>query len=140
VARLDFIGRGDRVVRTIPAKADAPDDLAGLNRDPGKYAGKTLELSVSAVPITRRTLEANEFSVLFPSQQPPRNLTFVISPAMRQRLIEALGTGLRPGTIVPAKVTAVVPDNPAPPGGRTVVTVTKIEFVDEDGKPIRTIE
>ncbi|HEX4606787.1 MAG TPA: serine protease, partial [Urbifossiella sp.] len=140
VARLDFIGRGDRVVRTIPA-APAPDDqLAALNRDPGAFAGRSLNLKVEAVPITRRTLEANEFAVLFPSHQAPRNLTFTISGSMRQRLIEMLGPGLRPDATVRARIAAVVPPRVAPPGGKTVVTVNKIEFLDEEGNPVKTIE
>ncbi len=139
VARLDFLGRADRVVRTIPAAPDPEDKLAELNRDPAKFAGQSLELKVSSVPLTQRVLQTGEYMVVFPSRFAPRNLMFTINPGMRQRLMEAVGQGLRPGMIVPTRITAVVPARPDV-NGRTTITVTKIEITDEEGRVARTIE
>jgi S1-C subfamily serine protease len=139
VARLDFIGRGDAVVRTIPGPAAAEDKLAALNRDLPRFAGQTVEMKVSAVPLSPQLVQG-ELMVVFPSRYDPRNLRFMMSTSMRQRLLEAIGTGMRPGTIVPVRVTAVVPTRVAPGAPRTPLTLTKVEFLDEDGNPSRTIE
>ena len=140
VARLDFLGRADRVVRTIPAAPDPDDKLAELNRDPAKFAGKTLEMKVSSIPLNVRALQLGEYAVVFPSRFAPRNLMFTINPGMRQRLVESAGQGFRPGMLVPTRVTAVVPDRPTLVGGRTLITLTKIEFIGEEGRVMRTIE
>jgi hypothetical protein len=65
---------------------------------------------------------------------------FTINPSIRRRLVDAVSSGLRPGSIVRSRVTVVVPDRPVPPGGRTSLTITRIELLGEDGRPIRTIE
>lgn len=140
VARLDFLGRADRVVRTIPAAPNPEDKLAALNRDPAKFAGQSLEMKVSSVPLTPRVVQTGEYAVVFPSTFAPRNLTFTINPGMRQRLVETAGQGLRPGMMVPTRITAVVPSQPPPPGGRTVVSISKIEITDDEGRVLRTIE
>lgn len=140
VARLDFIGRADRVTRTIPSAPKVDDQLAELNRDPARFAGRTLELKVESVPIHPRALSAGEYAVVFPSAQQPRNLAFNLTPDMRQRLIQGLDNSLRPGTMVRSRVTVVVPDRPVPAGGRAPLTLTKIEFLDAEGRPVKTFE
>jgi hypothetical protein len=123
----------------IPAQGTQKDDLAALNRDPARFAGRTLEMKVSAVPVTPRIRDSNDFSVIFPNHRAPRNLTFTISSSMKARMIEGLGKDLRLNMIVPVRVTAAVPPQP-PAGAKVTVPVTKIDFLDEDGKVIKTIE
>lgn len=141
VARLDFIGRADWVVRTIPAgPGEKADDLAAMNRDPARFAGKTMDLAVETAPLMPRALAANELVVLLSSFTDPRNLRFTISPAMRQRLIEGLGREHPPGAVVPAKIRVTLPDQTAPPGYLTNIVVTRIDFTDLEGNVIKSVE
>ena len=75
----------------------------GNGAAPSKFAGKTLEMKVSAVPITPRIRDSNEFTVVFSSHRQPRNLSFTISSSMKARMIEAFGKDLRPNAIVPGR-------------------------------------
>ena len=68
------------------------------------------------------------------------DLAFTISNGMKQRMVETLGRDLRLNGIVPVRMTAVMPDAVAPPGAKTVATVAKLEFLDEEGGVVSTIE
>lgn len=140
VARIDFISRGDRIVRTIPASPTVDEDLAKLNRDPEKFAGKTVEVTSLAMPITSKFRTSNELVVLFQGLQSPRNLSFTITEAQKVRMVEKLGENLRVNMVIRVRVTGVVPEKPAAANARTVVTVSKIEVMGRDGKVISTVE
>jgi hypothetical protein len=140
VARLDFIGRGNRIVRTIPSRAAADDDLAALNRDPGKFAGKTIDVKAVAVPITEEVRDSKELLVLFPNHAPTRNLAFTISNSMKKKMVEVLGGESLLNMAFRVRLTGVVPETAAPPGGRTVITLTKIEILSKKGESVLTIE
>lgn len=140
VARLDFLGRGDRVTRTIPAAPPADDKLAELNRNPARFAGQTLVLKVTSMPMFPELLLNGEFAVLSPSQQLPRNLMFNLSPELLQRVVQELAAQMPPGMIVRTRVTVSVPARPAPPGQMVPLAVRKIELLGPNDRPERTIE
>ena len=136
VARVDFIGRADQVARSIPE--ETKDPLAALNRDPAKYAGQTLKLTVQAVPMTARTASSSDLWVMFENHYRPRSLRFVMPSGMNQRIVEL---GLRPNQTKKVRLTVKVGEIPEAPGTPVTVTVSKIEILDsQDGHVLHTIE
>ena len=59
---------------------------------------------------------------------------------MKIRMLESFGHDLRPNAIVPVRVTAVVPPKTALPGAKTEIKLTKIDFLDDDGNVIKSVE
>jgi S1-C subfamily serine protease len=136
VARVDFIGRGDQVVRSIPE--ETTDQLAALNRDPAKFAGQNLQLTAHAVPMTPRTASSPDLYVIFANRARPRSLAFVMVPGMNQKIVEQK---LRPNKIEKVRLTVTVGDLPNQPDAPVKVTVSKIEILDpKDGQVVQTIE
>lgn len=141
VLRVDFIGRGNRIVRTIPAApASSEKDLSDLNRDPERFAGKTVNFKSMASPITSKFKTSNEFLVLFEGLQPPRNVSFTINEAQKIRLIEKLGDNIRLNMVIRVRVTGSVPDKVGAVGGKTIIPISKIELLGRDGNVVSTVE
>jgi len=136
VARVDFLGQTNRVVRSIPGP-EPTDPLALLNRDPGKFAGKELDVKSSAVPLARAQPK-NSFVVLFPHFSRPRNLAFVLPPALAEKVANEKFT---PNGIYRTRLAVTVGPAPAQPGEQTQVTVRKIDILDSrDDSVLKTIE
>ncbi|HXD86863.1 MAG TPA: trypsin-like peptidase domain-containing protein [Urbifossiella sp.] len=141
ILRADFIGRGDRIVRSIPGKPLADQELADLNRHPENFAGKSISIKASTVPVMKREAkESTDLHVIFSNQTSPRNVSFNMSKAMKERMRERLGGDLAVNAIVSARLSGTVAPKPADPTAATAVTVTKVELLDREGKAILTIQ
>lgn len=141
ISRVDFISRQKRIVRTIPA---APigglEDLARLNRDPQRFAGQTVTLNCNAVPITKKTKGIpDELGVAFGGGMPPRNLKFGIANSMFLRMVDKLGSDLRPDGLYRSRITVVVPKT-LDASKKAPLTVTKLELLGPEDKVIATFE
>jgi hypothetical protein len=125
VARVDFLGRANRVVRSIPG-GDPTDPLAALNRDPKKFAGQDLDLKLSAVPVIEGQ-SGNDMIVIFPSNAQPRNLTFVLAPGLAEKVADEK---LTPNRVYRVRLSTKVGTAPARSSAPVTVTVRKIEILD----------
>ncbi|MBX9580729.1 MAG: serine protease, partial [Gemmataceae bacterium] len=136
VARVDYLDRFDRPVKTIPGEPPA-DELARLNRDPDRLADKPLVVTAAAVfEFDRTGAEGDHLPVVFPSHRSPRNLRFSTLPQLTQKLAQER---FRPYAVYRVRLT-VTPvarrdkSTPAP------VMVRKIEVLDKGGKVMKTFE
>ncbi len=137
VARVDFLGRANRVVKSIPG-ATPTDPLAALNRNPKKFAGEDLELKASAVPVVEGGKSGNDLVVMFPNNAQPRNLTFVLAPGLAEKVGDEK---LTPNGIYRVRLSAKVGTAPARSSAPVTVTVRKIEILDTRNDTVRkTIE
>jgi S1-C subfamily serine protease len=136
IARVDFIGRGDHVVRSIPE--ETKDQLSALNRDPAKFAGQTLQVPASAVLMTARTASSPDLYVIFANHFRPRNLAFVTAAGLNERIAEQK---LKVNGIYKTRLSVKVGDAPDKPGTPIQLAVSKIEILDpRDGHVLKTIE
>jgi S1-C subfamily serine protease len=136
VARVDFIGRGNQVARSIPE--ETKDQLSSLNRDPAKFAGQTVQLTAQTVLMTPRTPSSSDLYVIFPNHYRPRNLVFATAPGMNTKIVDEK---FKVGQIYKTRLSVKVGDMPDKPGTPIKVTVTKIEVLDpKDGQVQTTIE
>lgn len=135
VARVDFLEDGNRVVRSIPA-ADPGEGLAALNRDPGRFAGQSLELKATALMGLRPPAGSEDlFLVLFPNMHMPRNLQFVTAPGLTRRLADEEVAG------IPKVRLSVTVGQVTGEGTPTRVVVRKIQILDpKDDSVVVTIE
>jgi len=119
---------------------DPKDELSAMNRDPGKFAGKSVDFKARVGVI--REIRANaapllDLQVLGPGNRKPRNLTFTLSTGMKARLLEI---GIPSRAIVQARISGKMEDKPSA-SGLAKVAVKKIELIDAtDGTVITTIE
>ncbi|MBX9580951.1 MAG: trypsin-like peptidase domain-containing protein [Gemmataceae bacterium] len=138
VARADFLDDNDVPVKSIPGDPGA-DQLAALNRDPAKFAGQSLEVVARAAPSVRGAAPTDEFVVVFANRRQPRNLRFVTTPGLAQRLAEEK---FRPNGLYKVRLGVKV-DAPTTPGGPAQVTVRRVDILDpkdETKPPLKTIE
>ncbi|MBA4191413.1 MAG: hypothetical protein C0467_25820 [Planctomycetaceae bacterium] len=136
VTQVDFIGRGNRVINTVPSTEATDDPLVALNRAPEKFIGQTIPVIGFLSPVVAGREEDPELSVLLISEQRPGNLHFATSPAIAAKIKDP---ALR-GFLHVARFTLRVENKELDGVGPRVVTVLKIEIVDRDGKPRMVIE
>jgi predicted Zn finger-like uncharacterized protein len=135
ITRIDFIGRGNRLVQSIPSSKEPDDKLVALNRAPEKYIGQTITFPGLLSATILGSDKDPELSILFASEQRPENVCFSASPEIAKQL-KALNTSAY--EFYRALITVRI--EPKTQDGTTVqiATVTKIELM-ESGK-LRTIE
>jgi predicted Zn finger-like uncharacterized protein len=137
VARIDFIGRGNRLAKTIPSSEEPVDPLIALNRKPEKFVGQTIVFLGLLSPVNLGSEQAPELSIAMISGKRPENLHFT-SP---NRIVSQLkGPGYSNDGLYPAQITVQVEPRVLNGTGSQIATVTKIEFVDKEGKPGKTLE
>jgi predicted Zn finger-like uncharacterized protein len=137
VARVDFLDEHDRPVKSIPGPAK-DDKLAALNRDPGRFAGQSLDVKAEAALATsRRGGPADDLVVVFPNLRRPRNLQFATTPGLTARLAEEK---FRVNGLYKVRLGVTVAA-PASPDAQARVTVRRIEILDaKDDRVLKTIE
>lgn len=134
VARCDFLDEGDVVVRSVP-ETDTKDELAALNRDPAKFAGKSVTVTGVGVPLPVRAIQDDLMKVMFTNLVSPRSLSFRMPESLRQKMVEVK---LKPNGIYKVRLTAKVE-----PGAKETgtVTVSKLEILDpNDDSVLKAIE
>jgi S1-C subfamily serine protease len=136
VAQIDFIGRGNRIVSTVPATEPPDDELIALNRAPEKFVGQELSVMAYLSPVVAGRDDDPELSLLLFSEQRPGNLHFTASPALAAKVRDP---ALR-GFLHPARVTLKVEAKELDGVGPRVVTVKKIELLDRTGRPRSVLE
>ncbi len=134
VTQIDFLGRGGRVMKTVPSNEGLSDPLIALNRHPEKYVGQSLTFKALLGPqITLRGPEA-QLNVMLPSRQPAANLHFTSSRDLAGQLHEE---GLK-GEAYPVRLQVKVEDRKF--GDRRYVTILKIEFLGAGDKVVKTFQ
>jgi hypothetical protein len=138
VTRIDLIGPNDRLVRTIPSSEEAADKLITLNRKPEKFTGQTVVFVGYLSPITLGTEKSPELSIVtFPGKRRPENIHFTSPDSIISHL---KGPGYSNDVLYLAQFTVRVEPRVVDGTGAQIVTVTKIEIVDNEGKPGKTLE
>ena len=142
IVRVDFIGKGDRLVKNLPSGEDPKDPFVALNRKPDKFAGKTIEIPGYFKSTVFGSDSFPELSLFFMSakqsgQNPPspENLVFTAPNSLIPKVKDYPS-----GTLFPAVFTVRVEPRVLEATGAQIVTVTKIETVDKDGKTRITLE
>ena len=138
VTRVDFVGRHNRVLFTVPAPEGSAEPLIALNKAPEKQIGQTLECKAAltaGVVIVRGQAQAQLPGILLPGDKPAANLHFVCSADLATQVHQE---GLQRGIAYDVRITIRVESQKV--GKRQVVTVTKIEFLDSSGAPYKTLE
>lgn len=134
VTRCDFLDEGDVVVRSVP-EADTTDQLAAVNRDPSKFANKTVTLVGTAVPLPVKAIQDDRIKVMFTNLVSPRSLSFRMPEALRQKMVDVK---LKPNGIYKVRLTAKVESGAKETG---TVTVSKLEILDpNDDSVLKAIE
>ena len=137
VTRADIIGRGDRLLLSIPP-TDAPDDqLVALNRNPTAFDGQTLKLDGSLFGGIFGTAQRPQLIVKSLAGTTLSNVQLIVSPEVAGRLRES---GLKSSAWYRVRVTGQVQVVPSSAGVQAVVTVTKVEILTLDGKIQKKIE
>jgi hypothetical protein len=136
VTQVDLIGRGNRLVRTIPSKVEPKDPLTAMNRNPEKYVGQTLPILAYFSSTVLGREDAPELSLLLLTEKRPENLHFTSSPALAAKLKDPSLQGY----LFPARITVTVENRQLDGYGPQIVTVQKIEILDREGNARRTFE
>ncbi len=131
VTQVDFIGRGNRIINTIPSTETSSDPLVALNRAPEKFIGQTIPVIGYLSPVVAGREDDPELSILLVTEQRPGNLHFATSKAIADRVKDPTLKGF----LHVARFTLKVTDKELDGTGPRIVTVTKIEIIDREGKP-----
>jgi hypothetical protein len=134
VTRIDFIGRDNRLVKTIPSTDGADDPLVALHRSPEAYVGKTVVFQALLLHGIGGRGGEFELTVLLPSKRRPDNLHFTTS---RDVATQFYDEGLK-GQACSVRLTGHVENRKF--GSSFYVTVLKIELLDEKGQVWKTIQ
>jgi S1-C subfamily serine protease len=137
VVRTDIIGRGDRLLMTIPPTDPANDPLVALNRNPEKFDGQTVQLEGQAFGQVFGTAQRPQLSVRSQSGMPVTNAQFTLSPKLADRFRSAK---LNPADWHRVRMTGTVEVVPSGTGLQAVVTLTKLEVLGPDGQTLKKIE
>jgi predicted Zn finger-like uncharacterized protein len=138
ITRIDFIGQGNRLVKTIPSSEEPADKLIAMNRKPEKFVGQTIVFLGYLSPITLGSEKAPELSIVtILGKKRPENIHFTSPDSIVSQL---KGPGYSNEAIYAAQFTARVEPRVMDGTGAQIVTVTKIEFVDKEGNPGKTLE
>jgi hypothetical protein len=137
ITKVDFVSRGNRVSKTIPSAVEPNDPLIGLNRAPEKFVGQTITFVGYVSSTILGTDKEPELSIMLLSEQQPANLHFTSSPALATKLKDQ---DLPKDSAHPARFTVRVEPRFLEGTGAQIVTVTKIELPDKEGKTGKTIE
>jgi S1-C subfamily serine protease len=133
VTRIDFLGRGNRIIRTIPSKDGADDPLVALHRSPEMHVGKTITFRALLSPVVVGRGGEIQLQVMFLSRRRPDGLSFTCSRDLATQLHDQ---GLS-GEAYLVRLTGRVERKP---GSGYSVTVVKIEFLDEKGQTRKTLQ
>jgi S1-C subfamily serine protease len=133
VTRIDFLGRGNRILRSIPSRDGADDPLVALHRSPEAFVGKTLVFPALLSPVVGGRGGEAELTVMLPSGRRPDGLSFTCSRDLATQLHDE---GMN-GEAYLVRLTGRVDRKPGP--GYSV-TVLKIEFLDDKGQVGKTIQ
>jgi S1-C subfamily serine protease len=134
IARIDLIGRGDRIVSSLPAAEGADEDLlTTLNRDPARFVGQSVVVDSELLPSLPGGAAALQMLLTLPSGQLPQNLIFLpATPDLAAAIRE-----LNVKTSVAVRVTGRVERQKIGPA--SVVMVTRVELLTEDGQVYKVV-
>ncbi|MFO0824448.1 MAG: hypothetical protein U0792_15250 [Gemmataceae bacterium] len=145
VTQIDFIGRGNRIAKSIPSTEAPEDELIALNRAPEKFVGQTLTVIGFLSPVVSGRETEPELSVLLivksmltgsVSELRPDNLHFACSSGLAAKVKDPMMQGF----LHVARFTLKVEDKELDGSGPRIVTVTKIELVDRNGQIRKVLE
>jgi hypothetical protein len=134
VTRVDFLGRGNRVVKTLPSDEGASDPLIALNRHPERKIGQTVVLNARLTDGVGMRGQEPEYSVWLLTEAKPCNLQFTSSRDIATQLNADRGRG----STSLVRLTARVEDRMF--GDRRYVTLLKIEYLGQNGDVLKTIQ
>ncbi len=137
IGRIDFIGPNNRLEKSIPSSEDPADKLVALNRKPEKFVGQTVTFPGLLSPVILGTEKSPELSIMSLSEKRPENICFISPPSIISQL---KGPGYSNENFYPAQFTVRVEPRVQDGSGAQIITVTKIELADTDGKPGKTLE
>ncbi len=133
VARVDLIGRDDRVVRSMPGEGgDDEDLLTTVNREPDRFVGQSVILEAEMLPKIGEIPQLPQLFFVLPSGQLPRNLSFIPAPEMIPAIRDLNLRG-----ITAVRLTARVDERRA--GPTRVVVIHKIEMLRDDGQVFKVV-